>query len=235
LAERTAAAVSILHPILGIVLPILGLLTNPQALLLFGPIILLVVLACPPCAIFNFVGGIISSFLIDLVPVAAVAAAPVATLEAKATDTTSTDEPAVSDVSPAAAAAEGSSDASRAPNSKKPDELPAEAAVQDEQTSTETVTSAKDVTEPLKKDEVSASAPVKPKARLETPRPVVRDSLGTEKKTSDPSHRGNGGRAASEEPAGSRAATAVSSSAGSSSTDRSSEGGGSSEGDSADS
>jgi len=206
LAEPTAAA-SILDPILGIVSPILGLLLNPGALLLFGPIILLVVLACPPCAIFNFVTGLIGSFLVDLAPVAAVAAAPVATFEAKATGTTMTDEPVLSDVSTTATAAERSSDASRAPNSKKPDELPAESAAQDEQTSAETVTSTKDVTETVKTDEVStdstaasaaepsasddASAPAKPKARLETPRPVVRDSLGSDEQRPGLGHRGN--------------------------------------------
>lgn len=239
LATPTAAG-SILDPILGIVTPILGLLLNPQALLLFGPIILLVVLACPPCAVFNFFGGIISSFLIDLAPVPALAAATTAMVEGTTTDAPSTDEPALSDVSSAAATPKSAADTSPAPRSKKLDESTTEAETVNEPTSAET---AKDATETVGADEVSTEKPTakesesagdasestKPADRPETPRPVVRDSLGADKKTSDMSHRGNGGRATTKEPAGGRPATAGSSSADSSSTDSAASGGGSSE------
>jgi hypothetical protein len=199
LVEPTAA-VSLLDPILGIVSPFLALL-NPGVLLLFGPIILLVILACPPCAIFNFVTGLLGSFLVDLAPVAAVAAAPVATLEAKVAETTSTDEPLLKDVSLADDPAGRSANALPSPNSQKPDVLPTEPAVQE---STEKTTSAEDVTETVRHYEVStvtnaaepsasdhASAPVKPKARPQTPRPVVRDSLGSDEQRSGLDHRGN--------------------------------------------
>lgn len=119
-----------------------------------------------------------------------------------------------------------------------------ELATGNEQTSTET---AKDVTETVGAEQASteqpaasdaesavdASEPTKPAGHRETPRPVVRDSLGTDEKVSEASpHRGNGGRATTEEPAGDRAATAGSSSADSSSTDSGSSDGGSSDGDS---
>jgi len=217
------AAVSILDPILGIVTPILGLLLNPGALLLFGPIILLVVLACPPCAVFNFFTGIISSFLVDLVPVPALAAATTAMVEGTTMDTRLTDQNVVSDV-PAA-------DTSPAPKSKKLDQSSTEGGTENEQTPTEPV---KGVTETAAAQRASAQATVKdtesaadashstkPTDHPETPRPVKRDSLGADK-TSDPSHRGNGGRAA----------TAGSSSSDSSSTDGASTGGGLSGGDS---
>jgi hypothetical protein len=204
------AAVSILDPILGILSPILGLLTNPGALLLFGPIILLVVLACPPCAIFNFVTGIFQSFLIDLTPVPLVAAAATAVVDEKtATDMTSTGEPVLGDVS-SATATTPSADISPAPRSKKPDESPAEPATENEQTSTETATSTKDVTETAKTEEAStdpaaasatqssasedASEPEKPKARPAPPRPVVREPLGSNELRPSLRERGNGAK-----------------------------------------
>jgi len=216
------AAVSILDPILGIVTPILGLLLNPGALLLFGPIILLVVLACPPCAVFNFFTGIISSFLVDLAPVPALAAATTAMVEGTTMDTRLTDQNVVSDV-PAA-------DTSPAPKSKKLDQSSTEGGTENEQTPTEPV---KGVTETAAAQRASAQATVKdtesaadathsmkPADHPETPRPVKRDSLGADK-TSDPSHRGNGGRAAK-----------AGSSSDSSSIDSAVSGGGSSDGDS---
>lgn len=51
-----------------VIAPILG------PIILFGPIIALVILACPPCALVNFIGGIIRSFLIELAPVGIAAA-----------------------------------------------------------------------------------------------------------------------------------------------------------------
>lgn len=59
--------------------PFIGPILGP--ILLFGPIIALVVLACPPCALINFVTGIIRSFLIDLVPVSAAVAVTAAEQE----------------------------------------------------------------------------------------------------------------------------------------------------------
>jgi len=207
------AAVSLLDPILGIVVPILGLLLNPQALLLFAPIILLVVLACPPCALFNFVGGIISSFLIDLVPVAAVAAAPLATFEAKATDPTLTDEPVRNDVSSTAATTNPSADAPSGPKAKKSDESVTERATENEQTSTETATTSKKPTEIAKTEESTKgpSAATSEEAKP-TPRPVVRRSLDASEPSSDLLHRGNGGRSATKASAIGDETTAVGSS-----------------------
>lgn len=224
------AAVSILDPILGIVIPILGLLTNPGALLLFGPIILLVILACPPCAVFNFFTGIISSFLVDLVPVPALAAATTAMVEGTTMDTRLTDQNVVSDGPSAAATPKPAADTSPAPKSKKLDQSSTEGGTENEQTATEPV---KGVTETAAAQRASAQATVKdtesaadathsmkPADHPETPRPVKRDSLGADK-TSDPSHRGNGGRAAT-----------AGSSSDSSSIDSAVSGGGSSDGDS---
>jgi hypothetical protein len=207
---------------------------------LFGPIILVVVLACPPCAVFNFFGGIISSFLIDLAPVPAVAAATTAMVEGTTMDTPSTNEPVLSDVSSAAPASKPEADTS--PRSKKLDHSATEVENVNEKTSAGTV---KEVTETVAAEQVETGQPTvkdadsagdasestKTAEPRETPRPVKRDSLGADK-TSDPSHRGNGGRAATEGPAGGRAATAgSSSSADSSSTAGASSGGGSSDKD----
>lgn len=118
-----------------------------------------------------------------------------------------------------------------------------ETATENGQMSTET---AQDVTETVAAEGASTEQPAasdaesvedasestKPAVRPAPPRPVVRDSLGADKKTSDPSHRGNGGRATTEEPADHKAVTAGSSSADSSSTDSASSDGGSSDGDS---
>ena len=225
------AAVSILDPILGIVIPILGLLTNPGALLLFGPIILLVILACPPCAVFNFFTGIISSFLVDLVPVPALAAATTAMVEGTTMDTRLTDQNVVSDGPSAAATPKPAADTSPAPKSKKLDQSSTEGGTENEQTATEPVkgvtetaaaqrASAVQVTVKDTESAADASHSTKPADHPETPRPVKRDSLGADK-TSDPSHRGNGGRAATAD-----------SSSDSSSTDSAASGGGSSDGDS---
>lgn len=102
---------------------------------------------------------------------------------------------------------------------------------------TETVAAEGASTEPVTASDPGpagdATEPTKPAARPATPRPVVRDSLGAEPKTSDPSHHGNGGRSSTKKPADRQAATAGSSSADSSSTDSASSAGGSSDGDSA--
>ena len=70
---------AVLQPLLSI--PIVGAVVGIT--LLFGPVILLVVLACPPCAVFNVVSGLIRSIIIDLTPVPAVATVSAARVEAQ--------------------------------------------------------------------------------------------------------------------------------------------------------
>ena len=221
-------------PIPAPLLPIIG------PILLFGPIILLVILACPPCALFNFLSYIPAFFGIYLpvLPLAAAAATetvePTATvaptltsdLPSQATETEKADVSAtVTSDDKRAGAERGTSTEPAAGDEQTPTEAAKEATETDgaEQASTEQPT-ASDGESP-----VDVTEPRKPVERPETPRPVVRDSLGADKKTSDTSHRGNGGRATTEEPAGGRAATAGSSSADSSSTDSATSGGRSSE------
>ena len=138
-------------------------------------------------------------------------------------DTRLTDQNVVSDV-PAA-------DTSPAPKSKKLDQSSTEGGTENEQTATEPVkgvtetaaaqrASAVQVTVKDTESAADASHSTKPADHPETPRPVKRDSLGADK-TSDPSHRGNGGRAAT-----------AGSSSDSSSIDSAVSGGGSSDGDS---
>jgi hypothetical protein len=245
--EDMAVALPILEPILAIVSPILGLLTNPGALLLFGPIILLVILACPPCALFNFVTSVIQSFLIDLTPVPAVAGASTATVEAIApTDPSLTSEPLLSDSAPATTKTAASADAAPASETGKADVSPT-------LTSTDTVASTGDVTETAETEEESAEPtaasgrepaasastpePAKESVRPATPRPVVRDSLRAGEQLSDLPHRGNGSRSTTRTAAvGDGAAEAgspsgASSSVASSSADSISSGGDSSDGD----
>jgi hypothetical protein len=234
-----AAAVSILDPILGIVSPFLALL-NPGVLLLFGPIILLVVLACPPCAVFNFVTGIISSFLVDLAPVPAVAAAATTmAAETVNTDTTMTDGPVPKEVSVTADTTNPSADAPSGPKAKKSDESVKESATENEQTSTETTTSPKEPTETAKADEAgppaaNAADPSDSSAGSEeakpTPRPVVRRSLDAGDESSEPSHPGNGHPTAKHSASDHETSSAARSSAGS--TDGNSSGSDSSGGDS---
>jgi hypothetical protein len=228
--EDTATAVPILEPILAIVSPILGLLTNPGALLLFAPIILLVILACPPCALFNFVTGVIQSFLIDLTPVPAVAAAAPATLEANTTiDSTLPSDGPLRDSAPGA-------EIGKAGVSPSMERTTGNGKVTSKKDVTETVEAEEESTEPtavtasesLASDSTSETA--KPAGRPETPRPVVRDSLRAGKQLSEQSHPGNGDSTADDEPT-----TAGSSSVASSSHGSSSKGSRSSDGDSSDS
>jgi hypothetical protein len=192
------AAASILDPILGIVSPILGLLTNPAALLLFAPIILLVVVACPPCALINFVTTIFQSFVIGLTPVAAVATA--ATLK-----TESTVEP-MSTVEPPLDSGPSLKDAP-AIDARGVEKKRADDGAQEEyrKTTSEPVTPAEGVTEtatteqestPPKDADGSESTTPDPKPEPEeshkqqaTPRPVVRHSLAGDERQSDPPHR----------------------------------------------
>jgi hypothetical protein len=169
-----------LDPILGIVSPILALLTNPGALLLFGPLIVLVVLACPPCALINFVTGVIQSFLIGLTPLSAVALASTATVEAIATtDPSMTSELLLSDSIPATAKTAASADVAPASETRRSDVSPPSTSTdivastsdmtktveveqestklttEDEQVSTDTETSTRDMTEVADADEAS--------------------------------------------------------------------------------
>ena len=105
-----APAWGILQPLLSnpIVGPIIGIT------LLFGPVILLVVLACPPCAVFNVVSGLIRSIIIDLTPVPALATVSAAMVEAQpAIAPTSTSGAPPSDSAPVAIASAGPADAAR--------------------------------------------------------------------------------------------------------------------------
>jgi hypothetical protein len=198
----TTTALSIPAPLLAAIPePILAIV---GITLLFGPIILLVILACPPCALFNFVTGLIQSFLIDLTPLPAVALASTATVEAIATtDPSMTSEPLLSDSAPATTKTAASADAAPASETGKADVSPT-------LTSTDTVASTSDVTETAETEEESteptaasgrepaASAstpePAKASVRPATPRPVVRDSLRAGEQLSDLPHRGNGSR-----------------------------------------
>jgi hypothetical protein len=255
-----AAALAPTTTALAISAPLLAAIPEPilavvGIILLFGPIILLVILACPPCALFNFLTFTIPSLFIPFAPLSAVSAA---SIEIAPTDPTLANDPLLSDVSPAATAAEGSADPSPSANTRKvvvsPDTptrteqvASPEPATGNELTSTDAATSAKDVKESVKAGEVSAGRteasapkPAKLVGRPESPRPVVRDSLGAGKQMLDQSQRGNGGRPTTQGPANDGAATtgtssAASSSDASSSAGSSSPGGGSSDGDAGDS
>jgi hypothetical protein len=189
-------ALSIPAPLLPIIGPIL----------LFGPIIVLVILLCPPCALFNFLTFTIPSLFIPFAPLSAVSAVSFATVEAIATtDPSLTNESPLSDSAPATTKTAASADARPASETGKADVSPLVTSTDSEQ-----VTSAKDLTETVEADEVSTgpaaisaserparastSEPAKPAERAATPRPVVRDSLGAGKQLSNLPHRGNGGR-----------------------------------------
>lgn len=230
LASPTAAA-SIADPILGIVSPILGLLTNPAALLLFAPIILLVVIACPPCALVSFATGIIQSFLIGLTPVPAVALAATTAVDETATAAASLRVPTTPDpVTPANTPA----DATPAVENGEADAPPSVTSTKDvtDKTDQES-TEPEAVSTPESAAAEARSEPVKPKVRLATPRPVVRDSLDVSKQLPDQPHRAKGGRPTSETTGADGAATSESSSTATQSGDSSPEGGGASDGDAA--
>lgn len=216
--EATASALAATPAALALPAPIAAFL---GVLVLFGPLIVLVILACPPCAVINF----LSYFLpIPTIPLAAAAATATveepATVAPELTSDPSSDAPAVPVVS----------------NDKRTGSERGSATETTTSTDQKSAETPKDVTEPVATEPapkeqgavddteapVDVTEPTKPAEPPATPRPVVRDSLGAEKKTSDPSHRGTGGRATTEEPAGSRAATAGSSPADSSPTDASS-------------
>jgi hypothetical protein len=225
-ATTTALAIPSIPSIFAPVAAVLGIL------LLFGPLIVLVILACPPCAVINFFSGIVSFFGIYLptVPLAAATTAATAEVDATIAPTLKSDLPSEGtetdkiDVPEPVKSSDKRTRADGPPSTKKvPD-------------ATETVAAEGEATEPVTAGDPepagNASEPTKPVVRKETPRPVVRDSLGADKETSDPSHRGNGGRSITEERADHKAARAGSSSADSSSADSASSAGGSSDGDS---
>ena len=90
------------NPIIG---PIVG------GLLLFGPVIVLVILACLPCAVFNVVSTLISGFLADLTPLPAFQALSVAADEATAAPTLALpSDPPSGDPAPFKAATAGLAD-----------------------------------------------------------------------------------------------------------------------------
>jgi hypothetical protein len=188
----TPAALSLPAPIAGV----LGVL------LLFGPLIVLVILACPPCALFNFLTFTIPSLFIPFAPLAAVAQASTATVEVDATP----QEGGPVDPAPATETEKADVSAPVTSDDKRTGIVrgtPMEPAKGTEETATET---GEDVTETVGAEQASteqpaasdaespidASDPTKPVARPASPRPVVRDSLGTDKKASDPAHRGKG-------------------------------------------
>jgi hypothetical protein len=211
--------------------------------LLFGPIILLVILACPPCALFNFLTFTIPSLFIPFAPLSAVAEVSTASVEASATNApTLAGDPELSDSAPPPVPPAGAANGARPAKAGKPDASPhvtsTEPATGNEELSTDTVTSTTDVTETAKADEESTvraagsaprlsandSAPeaTKPTVRRATPRSVVRGSLGVGEQLRGLPHRGKGGHRNTE--TGDGAATAGPSSA----ADNSSTGGDSS-------
>lgn len=213
----TTTALSLPAPLLAIIGPIL----------LFGPLIVLVILACPPCALINFL-----SYFLPLPTIPLAAAASTATVEAAVAPTLTSEPPLQANETKTAGVSEpatshdkpsGTESKTSAGVAKDVDETAGTERASTEESGAVDAESPADDSEPTKSTEPPA-----------TPRRVVRDSLGTEKKTSDPSHRGNGGPATSEEPADGRAATAGSSSADSDSPDSPTKGHGSSEGGSGD-
>jgi hypothetical protein len=204
---------------------------------------LLVILACPPCAVFNFLTFTIPSLFIPFAPLSAVAEVSTASVEARATNApTLAGDQELSDSAPPPVPPAGAANGARPAKAGKPDASPhvtsTEPATGNEELSTDTVTSTTDVTETAKADEestvrVAGSAPrlsandsapeaTKPTVRRATPRSVVRGSLGVGEQLRGPPHRGKGGHPNTE--TGDGAATAGPSSA----ADNSSTGGDSS-------
>lgn len=108
-----AATTAALPPIPEALLPIIG------PIILFLPIIVLVILACPPCALFNLLTFTIPSLFIPFAPLATVSGASIATVEAKAT--TLTTDPPLSDSAPVTMATARTSDAAPAAETGKAD------------------------------------------------------------------------------------------------------------------
>ena len=157
-------------------------------LLLFGPLIVLVILACPICAIVNE----LSYFLpLPTLPLAA-AAVPTAKVEGEATSTPElTDEPVINKVSASLAATEEPADA-------QPVVKPRKADVASPTASTEPATEHETQPTELKESEQAGSeAPPEADKRVRqpaTPRRVVRESLGAGEQSGGPPRHGHEGR-----------------------------------------
>jgi hypothetical protein len=131
-----------------------------------------------------------------------------------ATAATLASDPMLSDSARVTTAMEAPADAKPATESGKADVAPQVRSIDKrthtEQVSTDVATSKRDVTETVEAEEESTGPTVvktsessasdstfetaKPAGRPDTPRPVVRDSLGAGKQSSEQSHPGNGGR-----------------------------------------
>lgn len=184
----TTAALAIPAPLLAAIpQPILAIV---GIALLFGPIILLVILACPPCALFNFLTFTIPSLFIPFAPLSAVDGASTALAEPNATIApTLASDPELSDSAPAAMPMAGAADEARPGRTGKPD-APApmtslEPASENEQLPTDTAT----VTTREPSASASTSEPKEPTVRRVTPRTAVRDSLGVGEQPRDLPHR----------------------------------------------
>ncbi|WP_029113367.1 hypothetical protein [Mycobacterium sp. URHB0044] len=211
-----AAAVAPTTAALAIPAPLLALIPQPilaivGIALLFGPIIVLVILACPPCALFNFLSFTIPSLFIPFAPLSAVAEVSAASVEADATAATLPSDPDLSNSEPGSDPAAGP--ASRTRKIGKADApaptMSAEPASENDESSTDTVTPTKDLTETAKPDEQStgptagsapessandsAPEPTKPTPRRLTPRAVVHDSLEVGEHPRDLPHHAKGG------------------------------------------
>jgi hypothetical protein len=151
-------------------------------LILFAPIILIVILACPPCALINFVTGLIESIIIELTPVPAAAALPSSGTPAAAADATTVPAPpddpverrrpvpSKNDADPMAETDEAATDVSVTPSespTRSEEEVPAQPTVEIE------------VPEKLspKSETADDPEPVKRRVRPVTSRPAERESL----------------------------------------------------------
>jgi hypothetical protein len=164
-------------------------------IVLFGTIIAVVILACPPCALFNFLTFSIPSLFIPFAPLSAVAAVSTATVDASSTIAPDTSPPST-DSAPATMTTAGPPDAVAAGETRKADiALPSTSTnpeTESDQMSTDATTSTTEVAEaaeleasstepttasaPEPSASGSTSEPARPAGRTETPRPV-RDSL----------------------------------------------------------
>lgn len=193
LGDAPAPSVSgdpLLDAIYGIFSPYLALL-NPGVLLLFGPVIVLVFLACPVCAIFNVVSGFIQSVVDAFTPIPATALAATESVESKetaafslsaapdigdtvpATDTGDTDVPepeSVNESSDAHADANADEDLTPAPEAAEAgdDSTLLDAAASEEEEANETTVdeeggeSITDITEAAEAEEASAAVTIDP-------------------------------------------------------------------------
>jgi hypothetical protein len=164
-------------------------------IVLFGTIIAVVILACPPCALFNFLTFSIPSLFIPFAPLSAVAAVSTATVDASSTIAPDMSPPST-DSAPATMTTARPQDAVPAGETGKADiALPSAStnpATKSDQMSTDATTSTTEVAraaevEASSTEPATASAPepsasdstserANPAGRTETP-PPVRDSL----------------------------------------------------------